>query len=324
MIELTIYNKSIGRGWNVKPQVITHTTNRTSSPGVLKFTINKAGSLSFTEGDEVRFSIDGALQFSGWVFTKSKDRWGVIDVTCYDRVRYFKANASYAFYGQTVGEMIQEIAADLQVSIGEIADTGYRIPSFIQEDKSCIDIISEAIQQTLLNTGEIYVFYDNGQGVSLSRARDMIAPYVIGEKSLLLDYTYKTDIDSMTYNSVKLARPNETTGRADVFVAQDSGTIGQWGLLQLYQTVDGALNDAQVKEQANTSLTYYNRRLRTLQIESLGIPLRAGQILLLKIPGLGDINMDQYVLVEQVTHTYQYSDTLEDYDHEMSVDIRDF
>lgn len=324
MIELTIYNKSSGKGWNVKPQVITHTTSRTGSPGTLKFTINKAGSLSFTEGDEVRFSIDGELQFSGWVFTKSKDRWGVIEVTCYDRLRYFKANTSYAFYGCTVGEMIREIAADLQVTTGEIADTGYQIPSFIQESKSCLDIISEAIQQTLLNTGEIYVFYDNGQGVSLSRARDMIAPYVIGEKSLLLDYTYKTDIDSMTYNSVKLSRPNEATGRADVFVAQDSGNIGQWGLLQLYQTVDGSLNDAQVKEQANTSLTYYNRRLRTLQFESLGIPLRAGQMLFLKIPGLGDIDLNQYALVEQVTHTFQYSDTLEGYDHEMSVDVRDF
>lgn len=324
MIELTIYNKSIGKGWNVRPQVITHTTTRTGSPGTLKFTINKAGSLSFTEGDEIRFSIDGVLQFSGWVFTKSKDRWGVIDVTCYDRLRYFKANASYAFYGQTVGEMIREIAADLQVSVGEIVDTGYRIPSFIQENKGCIDIISEALQQTLLNTGEIYVFYDNGNGVSLSRARDMIAPYVIGEKSLLLDYSYKTDIDSMTYNSIKLARPNEATGRADVFEAQDSGNIGQWGLLQLYQTVDGSMNDAQVKEQANTSLAYYNRKLRTLQIESLGIPLRAGQMILLKIPGLGDIDLNQYALVEQVTHTFQYSDTLEGYDHEMSVDVRDF
>lgn len=324
MIELTIYNKASKRGWNVRPQVITHTTNRTGAPGTLKFTINKAGTLSFTEGDEVRFSIDGELQFFGWVFTRSKDRWGVIDVTCYDRIRYFKANASYAFYGQTVGEMVREIAADLQVSVGEIANTGYRIPSFIQEDKSCIDIISEAIQQTLLNTGEIYVFYDNGNGVSLSRARDMIAPYIIGEKSLLLDYTYKTDIDSMTYNSVKLARPNEATGRADVFVAQDSGNIGQWGLLQLYQSVDGGLNDAQVKEQANTSLAYYNRKLRTLSFESLGIPLKAGQLLMVRLPGLGDINLNQYCLVEQVTHTFQYSDTLEGYDHEMSVDVRDF
>lgn len=324
MIDLTIYNKSSGKGWSVWPQEITLETNRTGAPGTFKFTINKAGDLSFTEGDPVSFSIDGKLQFSGWVFTKVIDRWGVINVTCYDRLRYFKANASYAFYGQTVGEMIRQIAADLQIPTGEIADTGYRLPSYIQENKSCIDIIGEVVQKTLLNTGEIYVFYDNGSGVSLSRARDMIAPYIIGEKSLLLDYQYKTDIDEQTYNYIKLARPNEKTGMADVFGAKDSKTIDEWGLLQLYQQVDGTLNDAQVKAQAEASLECYNRRLRTLSFTSLGIPLRAGQMLLMKIPGMGDINLDQYCLVERVTHTFQYSDTFEGYDHEMSVELRGF
>lgn len=324
MIELTILNKSTGNLWSVKPQVITHTTHRTGAPGTLKFTINKAGGLSFTEGDEVRFSLDGELQFSGWVFTKVKDRWGVIDVTCYDRLRYFKSNASYAFFGRTAGDILREIAADLQVSVGDIADTGYGIPSFIHQNKTCLDIVGEAVQQTLLNTGTIYVFHDNGVGVSLTKAGEWFAPFVIGEKSLLLDYAYKTDIDEQTYNSIKLVRPNQTTGRADVFIEQDSGTIGNWGLLQLYQTVDEALNDAQIKARAAASLQYYNRRMRTLKFTSLGVPLRAGQMLLMKIPGLGDINLNQYVLVEQVTHTYQYSDTIDGFDHEMSVEIKAF
>lgn len=324
MIDLLIGNKSTGNVWRVQPESITLTTHRTGNPGVLKFTLIKAGTLSFTEGDEVSFSVDGELQFSGWVFTKSKDRWGVIDVTCYDRLRYFKANASYAFYGRTVGDMIREIAEDLQVDVGNISDTGYAFPSFIQQDQSCLDMIGLAVQKTLLSTGNIYVFYDNGTGVSLTKAGDMIAPYIIGEQSLLLDYMYTTDIDTQTYNSIKLVRPNETTGRADVFVAQDSETIGQWGLLRLYQTVDEALNDAQVKERAATSLQYYNQRLRTLKFTSLGVPLRAGQMILIRIPGLGDVNLDQYVLVEQVSHTYEFSDTNKDYDHEMSVEIRAF
>lgn len=324
MIELTIFNKGSGRGWNVLPQSINVTMDRTGSPGTLKFSVIKAGTLSFTEGDEVRFSQDGQLVFSGWVFTKQVDRWGVIDVTCYDRLRYLKANASYAFYGKTVGDMARDICADLQISVGDIADTGYSIPSFIQEDKSCLDILSLAIQKTLLNTGEIFVLYDNGSGISLQRAGDMIAPYVIGEKSLLLDYTYKTDIDSQTYNYIKLARPNQKTGRADVFVAEDTANIGQWGLLQLYKTLDEAVNDAQAKEQAAVSLKFYNRRMRTFKAECLGVPLRAGQMVLLGVPRVGDTNLDQYALVEQVSHEYQYSDETKDYDHEMSVEFRAF
>ena len=306
--ELLIQNKSTGRIWECSNSVeqVTWTTERTGSPGTLKFTVLKAGELSYTEGDVVRFSVDGQLQFYGWVFTKSKNRWGEIETTCYDRLRYFKANASYAFYDQTAGDMLRQIAADLQVDTGAVADTGYTLPSFIKEDESCLDIVGEAVQQTLLNTGKIFVFYDDGSGVALQEAADMISPVVIGERSLLTDYTYKTDIDEQTYNSVKLVRPNEETGRADVFMAEDSGTITQWGLLQLYQTVDGDVNDAQVKEQARASLAYYNRRMRTLKVSSLGVPgLRAGQMVLMKVPGLGDVNLDQYVLLEQVTHTWE-------------------
>lgn len=137
----------------------------------------------------------------------------------------------------------------------------------------------------------------------------MVSNVVIGDMSLLTDYTYKTDIDEQTYNHVKLARPNEETGRADVFVAEDSATIGQWGMLQLYQTVDGTMNDAQVQAQARATLSCYNRRMRTLKVSSLGVPgLRAGQMVLMKVQGLGDINLDQYVLLEKVTHTWANDD----------------
>lgn len=306
--ELLIANKSSGKIWEVSnsTQSATWTTNRTGSPGTFKFTVNKAGDLSYTEGDIVRFSVDGQLMFYGWVFTKSKNRWGEIETTCYDRLRYLKASASYAFYGQKSGDIIKQIAEDFQLDVSSLADTGYAIPSLIEQEQTCLDIIDGAIQQTLLNTGDIYVFYDDGNGLALRRPEDMISNVMIGEKSLLTDYTYKTDIDSETYNSVKLARPNEETGRADVVIAEDSDHIGQWGLLQLYQTVDGDVNDAQMKAQAEASLTYYNRRMRTLKFSSLGVPgLRAGQMIYMRVPGLGDLNLDQYVLLEKVEHTWQ-------------------
>lgn len=305
--ELLIANKSSGKIWECSKNTTTvsWSTDRTGSPGTLKFTIIKAGDLDFSEGDVVRFSVDGQMQFYGWVFTISQDRWGVTEVTCYDRLRYLKANASYAFYGQTAGDMIRQIAADLQVDVGAVADTGYAIPSFVKEDETCLDIIGDTVQQTLLNTGKIFVFYDDGNGVALQEAGSMVSSVVIGDQSLLTDYTYQTDIDEQTYNSIKLARSNEDTGRADVFVAQDSANISRWGLLQLYQTVDGDVNDAQVKAQAQASLEYYNKAMRTLKISSLGVPgLRAGQMVLVKIPGLdGDLN--QYVLLEKVTHTWE-------------------
>ena len=66
--ELIILEKRTGNAWDAAPQVqsVTYTTNRTGSPGTLKFTVNASGGLSFVEGDPVRFSVDGQLIFLGW------------------------------------------------------------------------------------------------------------------------------------------------------------------------------------------------------------------------------------------------------------------
>ena len=317
--ELIVLEKRTGKSWDIAPQTqkVTYTTNRTGSPGTLKFTVNAAG-ISFVEGDTVRFSVDGQVVFLGWVFTKSRDRYAVIDVTCYDQLRYLKASASYCFVGRTAGDIIREIAQDFQLTVGALDDTGYAIPTLVKEDKSCLDIISAAIQDTLLATGKLYTFFDDAGSLSLREAGTMVAQGVVGEGSLLLDYTYKTDIDEHTYNSVKLVRPNEATGRADVFQVVDSGNIARWGLLQLYQTVDEALNSAQTAAKAKSMLSYYNRRWRTLKVSALGLNgVRAGQMLMMDVPNLGDIHLFGLVLLEKVTHTYEH-DT-----HTMDFEVRE-
>ena len=306
--ELILLEKRTGKSWDIAPQVqkVTYTTNRTGSPGTLKFTVNASG-ISFVEGDPVRFSVDGQVVFLGWVFTKARDRYAVIDVTCYDQLRYLKASASYCFVGRTAGQIIREIAQDFQLTVGTLDETGYPIPTLIKEDKTCLDIISAAIQKTLLATGKLYTFFDDAGALSLREAGSMVVQGVVGDGSLLLDYTYKTDIDAHTANCVKLARPNEATGRADVFQVMDSANIARWGLLQLYQTIDEALNDAQAAAQAQAMLSYYNRRWRTLKVSSLGIVgLRAGQMLMMDVPRLGDISLYGLVLLEKVTHTFEH------------------
>lgn len=293
---------------NCTTQVVW-TTQRTGQPGKLTFTYLRTPDSKLEEGDVVRFSVDGQLQFYGWVFTRSFDRWGPVDVTCYDRLRYLKANASYAFYGQSAPDIIRQIAEDLELEVGELSDTGYQLPSLIMQDKSCIDIINTAIQKTLLSTGKVFVFYDSGSGLALKEANELRTDIVIGDCSLMTNYTFESSIDTQTYNSIKLARPNKETGKADVFVMKDSEKIGRWGLLQLYQTVDEAANDAQVKAQAKASLEYYDRVLQQLRFSALGVPgLRAGAMLLVNLADLDGEPFKQYVMLEKAEHTFKNDD----------------
>lgn len=307
-IELIIANKRTGQIFEASKSVTfcEWTTNRTGAAGCFKFTIVKTPTLDFVEGDTVRFSVDGELQFFGWVFTKSKDRWGVIEVTCYDRLRYLKANASYAFYGLDAADIITQIAEDLQIEVSRLTRTGYTLPSLVEQDQSCLDIIEKSLQLTLLNTGKIYVLYDDGNGLTLNTPADMFSGVMLGDNSLVTDYNYKTDIDTQTYNYIKLSHPNEATGRSDVYIAEDSANIARWGKLQLYQTVDGDMNAAQLKAQAKSTLEYYSRRWKSLSFSALGVPgLRAGQLIYMRIRELGDIDLDQYLMIDKITHTWK-------------------
>lgn len=306
--ELLAAQKATGNTLNLTNSTtqVVWSTQRTGQPGKLTFTYLRTPESKLEEGDVIRFSVNGQLQFYGWVFTRGFDRWGPVDVVCYDRIRYLKANASYSFYGQSAGDIIKQIAEDFELDVGELADTGYKLPSLIMQDKSCIDIINTAVQKTLLNIGKVYVFYDSGDGLALKEANDLKTDIVIGDYSLMTNYTFDSSIDTQTYNSIKLARPNQKTGKADVFVMKDSEHIGKWGLLQLYQTVDEAANDAQVQEQAKVSLEYYNRVLQQLKFSSLGVPgLRAGALILVNLSDLDGEPFKQYVMLEKVEHTFK-------------------
>lgn len=306
--ELLAAQKATGNTLNLTNSTtqVVWSTQRTGQPGKLTFTYLRTPESKLEEGDVIRFSVNGQLQFYGWVFTRGFDRWGPVDVVCYDRIRYLKANASYSFYGQSAGDIIRQIAEDFELDVGELADTGYKLPSLIMQDKSCIDIINTALQKTLLNAGKVYVFYDSGDGLALKEANDLKTDIVIGDYSLMTNYTFDSSIDTQTYNSIKLARPNQETGKADVFVMKDSEHIGKWGLLQLYQTVDEAANDAQVKEQAKVSLEYYNRVLQQLRLSSLGVPgLRAGALILVNLSDLDGEPFKRYVMLEKAEHTFK-------------------
>lgn len=267
----------------------------------------------------MELSVDGIKMFKGYVFTAERNRDGEVAYVAYDQLRYLKANASYVFEAMTLPQIIQQIAADFNLTCGTLEEPGYAFPCLIKENVSCLDIIFDALAETIIQTGKIYVFYDNAGALSLTEARNMYSTVLLGDGSLVTDYTYKRDIDSDTYNRVKLVRPNKDTGRADTYVHEDTETIGKWGLLQYYDQVDENLNEAQIDQMCAQYLQYYNRVLQTLTIEAIGVPgLRAGMIIPVRFGDINDLSVSRLLLAEKVTHTFEADD------HTMSIEVKDF
>ena len=266
------------------------------------------------------FRDNGQTVFCGYVFTATRDRYGTVRYIAYDQLRYLKANASYSWENVTLDQIILQISADFSLKVGNLAATGYTFPSLIKENESCLDIIFDALTTVIYQTGKIFCFYDEAGVLVLREVKDLIQPGVIGDGSMMTDYEYKRDIDSETYNRIKLVRPNKDTGRTDVYVHEDTDNIRRWGLLQYYDKVDNNYNEAQIDELCAKYLAYYNRVAQSLSIDAVGVTgLRAGMIVPVLISAIKELSFNRVLLCEKVTHSYQGSGG-----HIMTIEVKNF
>ena len=297
----------------------TLTTQRFDSPAKLTFTTIEESGILLPEGSSVSLQIDGWNAFKGYVFTVERDENGEVNYTAYDQLRYLKFKTSKTWEAAELSQIISDLAADFGLTVGTLAATGYAFPSLIKENENALDMIFDALEKTIVETGKIYNFYDNFGALTLTEAKDMYLPTLIGDGSMLTGYKYKRDIDKQTYNRVKLVRPNKESGLTDVYEYEDTETIKKWGLLQYYDKVDENLNEAQIMERAQQYLLYYNRVLQSFTQDAIGVPgIRAGTIIPVRVGAVESLSRTRMLICEKVTHK------LEADDHTMQIEVRDF
>ena len=301
---------------------ITWSTDRKGSPGQLEFTVVKDNSvnsgeyddLDFTEGDCVRLAVDGVNVFYGFVFTKKRNKNGTISVTAYDQLRYFKNKDTYVYEDKTASEVIQMIVDDhfrinkddLEeepvVNVGIIEDTKFKIPSRVEENTSLFDIVQNALDLTLQNQGKMFVLYDDCGKITLKDIENMKVDVLIDEETAE-DFDYSSSIDSNTYNRIKLTYDNDKTGTREVYMAQHGENINRWGVLQFFDTLK---EDEDGQAKADALLSLYNQKTRNLSIKNAfgDIRIRGGSLIPV-ILNLGDMKLQNYMLVEKCKHEFK-------------------
>ena len=290
----TIYAPSVLDG-------IEWDTERKNTPGKLTFKVAKDNALNFTEGNSVVFRVDWVDVFYGFVFQKKSDKDGTISVTAYDQMRYLKNKDTYVYKNKTASELILMLAADFNLQTGYIEDTGYRIESRVEDNKTLFDIIQTALDYTVQNTGDLYVLYDNFGELTLHAAQDMRVPLII-DADTAENYDYESSIDKDTYNKIKLSYENKDEGKRDIYISQDSENINQWGVLQYYEKIDENVNG---KAKADALLSLYNSKTRNLSVKSAfgDIRVRGGSSVIVNLD-IGDVSLQNYMLVEKAKHNF--------------------
>ena len=301
MVELAIVN-----GENIYfPSVldgITWETERKGAPGVLRFTVVNAENPEFEEGNVVRLVVDNTPVFFGFVFKKKRDKQRQIEVTAYDQLRYFKNKETYVYKNKTADQVIQMMAADFNLNVGTLENTGYVINQRIEDDKTLFDIALNALDETLTNVKKLYVLYDDFGKLALknieSMATDLLIDSETGE-----NFTYESSIDEQTYDQIKIVYDNEKTGKREVYMAKDSGNINKWGVLQYYEKANSAVG---LTQKVDALLQLYNQKTRSLKISSAigDLRVRAGSSVGVMLD-LGDISVRSLMICEKVKHTFK-------------------
>lgn len=307
-VELLVGNESGTKVYQPAVQEgIEWSTERKNTPGKLVFKVLKDDILNFSEGSPVRLCVDGDKVFFGFVFKQQRTKDQIITVTAYDQLRYLKNKDTKVYENKTAAQFVKMVGADYQLNLGTIEETGYVIPSRVEENTSLFEMIANALDLTLTNTGEMYVLYDDFGKLTLKSLSSMYVgvpgAYLMIDEETGENFDYTSSIDENTYNKIKLTYDNEDTGYREVYIAQDSSNINKWGILQYFDTLQKGENG---QAKADALLKLYNKKTRNLKItNALGDNrVRAGSMVVINLD-LGDIKLKNWMLVEKCKHTYK-------------------
>ena len=276
---------------------------RTGVPGKLTFTTVKApeDDVEFTEGDQVCFYYDEDLIFVGYVFIKSCSRDHHIKVTAYDQLRYFKNKFSYVFEKKRADQILRALCNDFNLEVGSIANTGYVIPAIAEENSTAFDIVLKVLEDTLTNTGNMFVLYDDAGKITLRNSANMVNNTLIDDETAE-NFDYSSSIDSQTYNNITLYYKDDDN-KITLYNAGNAAKTSQWGMLRYFEATT-IPTSAQSK--ANKLLDLYCRKTRTLTIKNaFGVTsVRPGCLVPVRLD-LGDIQTNNYMMVEKAIHKFK-------------------
>ena len=224
-----------------------------------------------------------------------------------DQLRYLKNKDTKVYEGKTAAQLVKELADDYRMNTGTLENTQYVIGSRVEENTSLFEMIENALDLTLTNTGQMFVLYDDYGKLTLKNLSSMYVrkknKYLMIDDGAGEDFDYTSSIDDNTYNRVKLTYDNEDTGHRDVYIAQHGKNINKWGVLQYYETLQKGENG---QAKADALLSLYNKKTRNLKINNVigDNRVRAGSMLVVNL-NLGDMKVKNFMLVEKCQHTYK-------------------
>lgn len=295
--------------WDVKELVtnVKWTTDMNYSAGELDFDLIEVNDgFGIKNGDVVMFDWNGHKIFKGYVFKVDLKAGKTYSVIAYDGLRYFKSSDSMVFPVSTLGQRFNTICNYLNVSHKVVSGPKHKLKAELDDNKSYFSMLQSGINSTYTATGERYFLRDNYGVVELRKYPYKQLNWVIGDKSLVTDYTLTRSIEQSA-NVVKVVKSSTTKGKKKVSTEQATGnTIKKWGKLVHVEQTAKKLNEAQMKALAKQKLKRLNRQTTQLKITAIGnYQLQAGNSIIVDVKDLRDVGVGiKRYLIRKAVHTF--------------------
>jgi hypothetical protein len=288
---------------------VTWTWQIRDQPGKLEFSYLdiQSGQVPqyFYEGSIVVLYADAEKIFDGIVFKRERSHKDTINVTALDMLRYLNNKDVFVFDNHSQDEIFTAICKEHKIPFRIVNPMEYKTSPASHDNKTLYSMIMRALDETFIATQKYIILRDNVGTLELIDIEELKTDILIADNNLITGFDFKSDIDSSTYNYIKLIKDNKDTAKRELYIAMDSANIKKWGWLQYFDKMDEDANESQIKLKADQLLKLYNRKTRTLTITCLGnLKVTAGSgvyVAIKKLENEGIAQM-QYCFVSKVTH----------------------
>lgn len=300
-IELLFQNRDTGELWELSTvtKSISYKTVMRGAPSSLELEIQS--DLAFPYGSPIILKNDTRNLFRGYLFKVKKGKHGKRTLVFFDQIKYLLRSSTFVLKNKNLAQIVSAIAKDFELETGALNAPNTVLPTLLKEDKTALDIIQECLDETLVKTGRLCVFFDEAGKLRLDEPHNMRIYTVLADMSIISDFEYEGSIEDSA-NIVKLVHDNKKTGKRDVYYYQDSNNIKKWGKLQYFKKMDEKANEAQIKQMGEMYLKLKNKPKETINLSfSVGdFDFRGGRSVFVDVK---DIGASGWYVLDEVTHT---------------------
>ncbi|APX72719.1 late control protein D [Companilactobacillus allii] len=288
--KFTIGRRNSGDTWDVSSLAsnIKWVTDLNFAAGTFTFDLLFDGSFYPQSGDVVEFQWDEQKIFFGYIFkTTFKDK--KFSITAYDKMRYLKNEDSFVWPVSTISDRFDTVCKMAEINHKVINVSDYKLAAEVADSKTYFDMLKSGIDSTQKATNQMYYVFANYDVVELRKAPYNNLDIIIGDQSLLTDFSFEKSIDDAA-NSVRIIKKNSSESQQTTSTATaDSESAGDdpkttsfaytdvkahdildWGKLQIVENAKDKANNAQMKQRADELLKEKNRETYTLSLDCLG------------------------------------------------------